>query len=273
MSDPVASALLLVVAIAYLAGAFLVIIALAKVLGAWSAGRRTRRHAELVDATLQGQAAAVIAAVAALANVAPPATDVVAYLGAPTGDDTRPVGDGGLAVTRFRARRRPTVVFAQAALTGLSRAAVQSLAAHELAHVIRRERSSAAARYGWLVGYLALVIAGAGLTVAALVAAPQLAGAALLATMSAAVAFLALQVAFDRREEIAADRFAVGLTRDLEAAAELMRFYEDNVAKPLPADGLARAWAQLQRRWFATHPDPRARLAAMRRHLVDDQAD
>lgn len=132
MSDPVASALLLVVAIAYLAGAFLVIIALAKVLGAWSAGRRTRRHAELVDATLQGQAAAVIAAVAALANVAPPATDVVAYLGAPTGDDTRPVGDGGLAVTRFRARRRPTVVFAQAALTGLSRAAVQSLAAHDL---------------------------------------------------------------------------------------------------------------------------------------------
>ncbi|QWF22331.1 hypothetical protein KM427_00825 [Nocardioides sp. LMS-CY] len=95
----------------------------------------------------------------------------IAYLGAPTGDDARPVGDGGLAVTRFRAGR-PTVVFAQAALTGLSPAAVQSLAAHELAHVIRRERSSAAARYGWLVGYLALVLTGAGLTVAALVAAP-----------------------------------------------------------------------------------------------------
>lgn len=58
--------------------------------------------------------------------------------------------------------------------------------------------------------------------------------------MSAAVAFLALQVAFDRREEIAADRFAVDLTRDLEAAAELMRFYENYVAKPLLAGGLAR---------------------------------
>ena len=137
---------------------------------------------------------------------------------------------------------------------------MQSLAAHELAHVIRRERSSAAARYGWLVGYLALVIAGAGLTVAALVAAPQLAGAALLATMSAAVAFLALQVAFDRREEIAADRFAVGLTRDLEAAAELMRFYEDNVAKPLPADGSrptptpGPGWQRCADTWSTTRP-------------------
>ena len=150
-------------------------------------------------------------------------------------------------------------------------AAAQSLTAH--AHVIRRERSSAAARYGWLVGYLALMLAGAGLTVAALVAVPPLAGPALVATMSSAVAFLALQVAFDRREEIAADLFAVDLTRDLEAAAELMRFYEDNVTKPLPAGRLGRAWAQLERRWFATHPDPQVRISAMRRHLVDEQAD
>ena len=272
MADPVTSALLVIVAIAYLAGAFLVITALAKVLGAGATSWRTRRHPEPVDAALPDQAAAAMAAVAALANVTPPATDVVAYLGAPTGDDARPVGDGGLAVTRFRAGH-PTVVFAQAALTSLSPAAVQSLAAHELAHVIRREQSSAAARYGWLVGYLALVLAGSALTVAALVAAPRLAGPALLATMSAAVAFLALQVAFDRREEIAADRFAVDLTRDLEAAAELMRFYETYVAKPLPAGALARGWAQLERRWFATHPDPRARLAAMRRHLVDEPSD
>ncbi|MBM0128083.1 M48 family metalloprotease [Pimelobacter simplex] len=272
MADPVTSALLVIVAIAYLACGGLVVTAVAKVLGAWSASWRASRHPEPVDAALQGRAVAAMAAAAALANVTPPATDVVAYLGAPTGDDARPVGDGGLAVTRFRAGH-PTVVFAQSALTSLSPAAVQSLAAHELAHVIRREQSSAAARYGWIVGYLALVLAGAGLTVAALVAARQLAGPALLATMIAAVAFLALQVAFDRREEIAADRFAVALTRDLEAAAELMRFYEDYVAKPLPAGGLARGWAQIERRWFATHPDPRARLEAMRRHLVDERAD
>lgn len=107
MADPVTSALLLVVAIAYLAGAFLVV------------------------AALQDQAAGAMAAVPPLVDLTPPATDVVAYLGAPTGDDVRPVGDGGLAVTRFRAGR-PTVVFAQAALTNLSPAAVQSLAAHDL---------------------------------------------------------------------------------------------------------------------------------------------
>jgi hypothetical protein len=45
MSDPVAYALLIVVAIAYLGGAVLVIAALAKVLVAWSEGWRTRRAA------------------------------------------------------------------------------------------------------------------------------------------------------------------------------------------------------------------------------------
>lgn len=47
-----------------------------------------------------------------------------------------------------------------------------------------------------------------------------------MATLATAVAFLGLQVAFDRREEIAADLFAVELTHDLDAAAELMRFLE-----------------------------------------------
>ncbi len=80
-----------------------------------------------------------------------------------------------------------------------------------------------------------------------------------------------MRVAFDRREEIA-DLFSVDLTRDLDAAAELMRFYEDNVARPLPDGGLGRVWARLERRWFATHPEPQARLAAMRRHLVGQAA-
>jgi Zn-dependent protease with chaperone function len=273
MPDHMAYALLIVAAIAYLGGAVLVVAALAKVLVAWSDGWRTRRAAEPVDQALQQRAAAAMAAVAELANIAAPATDVVAILGAPTGDADRVVGDGGLAVTRFRAGHPATVVFARAAVTGLSCAAVQSLAAHELAHVIRRDRTSAAAHYAWLVGYLVLVLAGGGLTVTALAAGPQLAGPAMLATMTAAVAFLGLRVAFDRREEIAADLFAVDLTRDLDAAAELMRFYEDNVARPLPDGGLGRAWARLERRWFATHPEPQARLAAMRRHLVDQAAD
>lgn len=267
MSNPVASALLLIVAIAYLVGAFVVITALAKVLSAWSASWRTRGHAGPIDDVLQDHAATAMAAVAALANVTPPATHVVAYIGTPTGDDARTVGDGGLAVTRFRAGHPATVVFAQAALTGLSPAAVQSLAAHELAHVIRRERSSSSARYSWLVGYLALMLAGAGITVMALLAAPQLAAPALLATMSAAVAFLALRVAFDRREEIAADLFAVDLTRDLQAAAELMQFYEENLPQQVPVGALGRARSKIEGRLFATHPEPRSRIAAMRRHL------
>jgi Zn-dependent protease with chaperone function len=117
------------------------------------------------------------------------------------------------------------------------------------------------------------MLAGAGLTLAALLAAPQLAAPVLLATTSAAVAFLVLRVAFDRREEIAADLFAVDLTHDLEAAVELIGFHEENVAKPLPADGLGRAWALLEQRWFATHPEPQARLAAMNRHLANEATD
>ena len=53
MSDPVTTALLVIVAIAYLAGAFLVVAALAKVRGAWSARWRASRHPEPVDAALR----------------------------------------------------------------------------------------------------------------------------------------------------------------------------------------------------------------------------
>lgn len=271
MPEPVAAVLLIAVAITYTAGAVLLVAALAKVLLTWSTGQRTRRAAAPVDDALQQRAATAMASVAQLANVPAPATDVLAILGAPTSAPEREVGDEGLAVTRFRAGR-PTVVFAQAALTGLSPAAVQSLAAHELAHVLRRAHSSTTAHYAWLLGYLVLVLAGLSLTITALVAAPQLAGPAMLATMAAAVAFLGLQVAFDRREEIAADLFAIDLTGDLDAASELMLFYENNLARPLPARGLGRAWALLERRWFATHPEPQARLAAMRRHLTDHPA-
>lgn len=266
MPDQLTSALLIVVAIAYLGGAVLLIVALAKVLLAWSVSWRASGQTSPVDVVLQQRAAAAIAAVAAVANVPPPATDVVAILGAPVaGEADGTVGDGGLAVTRFRAGRPPTVVFARAALTGFSAGAVQSLAAHELGHVIRRERSSAAARYSWLVGYLLLVLAGAGLTAAAFAASPQLAGPSLPATMSAAVVFLGLRFTFDRREEAAADLFAIDLTRDLDAAAELMRFNEKGLARPTPDGG--PAWSRLERRWFATHPEPQARLAAMRRRL------
>lgn len=139
----------------------------------------------------------------------------------------------------------------------------------ELAHVIQREHGSAAGRYVWLVGYLVLMVAGASLSVIAMVRVPQLGGLALMATLATAVAFLGLQVAFDRREEIAADLFAVELTHDLDAAAELMRFLDEHVTRPLPDGRLARAATRLERCWFATHPPAPARLAAMCRHLAE----
>lgn len=210
-----------------------------------------------------------MAAVAERANVAAPATDVVAILGAPSGAPERVVGDGGLAMTRFRAGHAATVVFARAAIAGLSCAAVQRLAAHDLAHVIRRDRTSAAARYAWLLGYLVLVSPAAVSPSPRSLSRRSWPARRCWQRVTAAVAFLGLRVAFDRREEIVADLFAVGLTRDLDAAAELMRFYEDNVVRPLPDGGLGRAWSRLERRWFATHPELQARLAAMRRHLVD----
>ncbi len=114
MPDQLTSALLIVVAIAYLGGAVLLIVALAKVLLAWSVSWRTSGQTSPVDVVLQQRAAAAMAAVAAVANVPPPATDVVAILGAPVaGEAEGTVGDGGLAVTRFRAGRPPTVVFAR----------------------------------------------------------------------------------------------------------------------------------------------------------------
>lgn len=269
MSEPARDAALILLTIAYLGGAVLMLVALAKVLLAWSTSSRPEGDVGDVE-VLRHRAAAAMTAVASRARVRTPAVDVVELLGAPLTSSGGPVtGDGGLAATRFPFGRPPTVVFAAAALTGLSPAALHSLAAHELAHVIRREHGSAAGRYVWLAGYLVLMVAGAGLSVTAMVRVPQLGGPALMATLATAVAFLGLQVAFDRREEIAADLFAVELTDDLEAATELMRFLDEHVTRPLPDGRLARAAIRLERRWFATHPSARARLAAMRRHLAD----
>ena len=271
MPEPARDTALVLLTTAYLGGAVLMLVALAKVLLAWSTSWRPDKDDDpgVIDG-LRQLAATAMAAVASRASVAAPAVDVVAVLGVPLAHSREPMtGDGGLAVTRFRVARPPTVVFATAALTGLSPAAVHSLAAHELAHVIQRERSSATGRYVWLAGYLALMVTGAGLSATALATSPQLGGLTLTATLATAVAFLSLQVAFDRREEIAADLFAIELTHDLDAAAELMQFLDEHVARPLPDGPLGRAWVRLERRWFATHPEAPARLAAMRSHLVD----
>ena len=135
MSEPARDAALILLSIAYLGGAVLMLVALSKVLLAWSTSwRPDKDDGGPVDvADLREQAAAAMTAVSSHARAATPAVDVVEILGAPVHGNGGPVtGDGGLAVTRFRVGRPPTVVFAAAALTGLSPAALHSLAAHEL---------------------------------------------------------------------------------------------------------------------------------------------
>lgn len=62
MPDQLTSALLIVVAIAYLGGAVLLIVALAKVLLAWSVSWRASGQTSPVDVVLQQRAAAAMAA-------------------------------------------------------------------------------------------------------------------------------------------------------------------------------------------------------------------
>lgn len=175
MPEPARDVALILLSIAYLDGAVLMLVALARVLLAWSSSWSTRRRPDTdthpanrrppedprdID-DLRQRATTALAAVASLAGVTTPAVDVVTLLGAPLTNSGGPeTGDGGLAVTRFRFGHPPTVVFASAALTELSPAARRSLAAHELAHVIRRQHGSAAARLAWLAGYLVLMVAG-----------------------------------------------------------------------------------------------------------------
>lgn len=143
MPEPARDATLILLSIAYLGGAVLMLVALAKVLLAWSSSWRPGADAHPAYRTAPGGrgdiddlrqlAATAMTAVASSAGVTAPAVDVVAVLGVPIANSAEPVtGDGGLAVTRFRVGRPPTVVFASAALTGLSPAAVRSLAAHDL---------------------------------------------------------------------------------------------------------------------------------------------
>ena len=93
MPEPVAAALLIAVAIAYLVGAVLLVAALAKVLLTWLTSQRTGRAAAPVDDALQQRAETAMAVVAQLANVAAPATDVVAVLGSPAGGPERGATD------------------------------------------------------------------------------------------------------------------------------------------------------------------------------------
>lgn len=227
--------------------------------------RSCRLQPEPADEELLERAAAAVERISRRAGVVAPEVLVVSLLGRPfPGPQRRSLGTGGLAVTRFIPRRPISVVFARAAVTDLSRAALDSLAAHELGHVLRyRTRAGRIRHYAWAIGFLVVTV-----FMAAWMAATQ-SGAMLVATAVIALAYLVIRTFWQRREEVAADLFAVALTTDLAGAEELMRFYEENMRdEPLPEGRLRRTLALLDRRWLASHPEPQQRLQAMRHHLA-----
>lgn len=254
------------IAVATLAGAVLIVANLARLAGDWRAARRAHRNVAPVGQEHRDLARSAVATVAGLAGVPAPVSTVVPILGAPLAGRDTDVGSGGLALTRARPGQPITVVLTRAAVTELSSNGLVCLAAHELAHVLdQRSPRARAAQYGWLAGYTVLSTVGVVLTVIAGLTAPRLSGPALLATTAAALAFLALRAAFQRRDELAADRFAVGLTDNLAGCIEAIDLYETLVHGSRRAGRRGRLVASIES-WFATHPSPAERRDAMRAH-------
>lgn len=215
-----------------LAGLVLLGVGVVKILSDLVLELRARRiQPEPVDDDLLGRAAEAVKRISRRAGVAAPSVLVVPLLGRPfPGPQRRSVGTGGLAITQFTPGRPIGIVFARSALTDLSAAALDNLIAHELAHVIRyRTRAGRVRHYAWAIGFLLVTLSMAAWMVA------TRSGAMLAATAAIALAYLVIRMSWQRREELAADLFAIGLTTDLAGTEELMRFYEENMRdKPLP---------------------------------------
>lgn len=91
------------------------------------------------------------------------------------------------------------------------------------------------------------------------------ASVALMAAGMACVVVLGWWTSLSRRQEIAADLYAINLTGDLAGAAELMNLYISARPETSRVPTLVRAAGG----YFETHPTPEARLAAMGRHLAN----
>lgn len=209
------------------------------------------------DPVLAAAAQTLVDDLARRRNLPPPTVTVLPILGRPaSGGSAGQVGTGGLGLTRLHAGGRATIVLAAAA-ADLSEAARDALLAHELAHVERRD-----ARRIMLMYYVCLSALIAAVVIVTAVAASSSMAVALAGFLGL---FLFTMVAvMSRREETAADLYAIELTRNLDAAEELMDVYIQ-ARKDGPRRSRLRAFAE-DRVW-ATHPEPEARLDAMRRHL------
>lgn len=153
--------------------------------------------------------------------------------------------------------------------------------AERRAHLTAMERSKATVRPSWCRKELAHAAAHAtrrsvlrhyALAVPFLFTIPLLISVALAASVSVALPVAALAAALvlawwtylSRRQEIAADLYAIELTGDLEGATELMNLYISARTGTRRSGGLVRNLEG----YFETHPPPEARLEAMRRHVT-----
>lgn len=174
------------------------------------------------DPELASAAQAQIASLAQRRGLRVPAVTVVSILGRPqSADRADVVGTGGLAVIRLHRRRRQATVLLAAAAASLSAPAREILLAHELAHFERYYSSwrVQAMFYAWPA--CSIAVAGAALWAAVAISTSVAFGLAGLLGLLLLTAYAATS----RREETAADLYAIDLTGDPEAAAELMDVY------------------------------------------------
>lgn len=200
-----------------------------------------------------------VSEVAQDAGIDAPKVRVVPWLGRPLPGWSGLFGGGGLALTKFTPGRPTQIVLATGATRVLSPAALRHLVAHEMGHVVlHADRKGRIRHLLWLLALL-LFLTAVVLTFRHLGVAP------LLPLIFAAVGFLAFRMAFMRRAEFAADRFAILLTRDIAGAAELNTAYEEHS----PERG---SWFDTLGGLLSTHPPRAKRLATMKAVLEETPA-
>lgn len=210
------------------------------------------------DPALAQRAQEILDDLCAKAGERPVVVTVVPILGRPTPSSAAGLGTGGPAVTRFRINQPASILLASGAGV-LSRAGLQSLLAHELAHAAAyASRRSVLRHYAAVVPFFLTVplMIWVALAVSISVALPV---AALAATV-----LLAWWTSLSRRQEIAADLYAIDLTGDLDGATELMDLYISARTEKRHDIRLVRTFEA----YFETHPSPEARLAIMAQHLT-----
>ena len=145
----------------------------------------------------------------ARADVPTPPTRVLTFLGSAPSRGPGVLGSRGLAETRWAPRREPSIVFAAPALTAIDESMLEALVAHEVAHVLKyRTGSARAADYAVLA---AVAVLGAALLAATAVTWSTSWAALMPLTACVAISIpLAVWMAHRRREELDADRYAIG---------------------------------------------------------------